>query len=82
MVPARTAGKGRYSQAFLAAIDAGLAVRPEQRTQSIAQLREELGLEGLVAPSTVMTLAQPAMAPAPLLPTAVSLTRSVSTFTT
>ena len=27
---------GRYSQSFLAAIDAGLAVRPEQRPQSMA----------------------------------------------
>lgn len=40
MVPARTAGKGRYSQAFLAAIDAGLAVRPEQRPQSMAELQD------------------------------------------
>ena len=40
MVPARTAGKGRYSQAFLAAIDAGLAVRPERRPQSMAELQE------------------------------------------
>ncbi len=39
MVPARTAGKGRYSQAFLAAIDAGLAVRPEHRPQSMAELQ-------------------------------------------
>jgi serine/threonine protein kinase len=39
MVPARSAGKGRYSQAFLAAIDAGLAVRPEQRPQSMADLQ-------------------------------------------
>jgi len=40
MVPARTAGKGRYSQAFLAAIDAGLAVRPERRPQSMAELQD------------------------------------------
>jgi hypothetical protein len=40
MVPARTAGKGRYSQAFLAAVDAGLAVRPEQRPQSMAELQD------------------------------------------
>jgi serine/threonine protein kinase len=39
MVPARVAGKGRYSEPFLAAIDAGLAVRPEQRLQSMAELR-------------------------------------------
>ncbi len=39
MVPARVAGKGRYSQAFLAAIDAGLSVRPEQRPQTMAELQ-------------------------------------------
>lgn len=39
LVPARTAGKGRYSQAFLAAIDAGLAVRPENRPQTMAELQ-------------------------------------------
>jgi serine/threonine protein kinase len=38
-VPARVAAKGRYSPAFLAAIDAGLAVRPEQRPQDMAALR-------------------------------------------
>ena len=39
MVPAAEAGAGRYSPHFLRAIDAGLAVRPEARPQSIAQLR-------------------------------------------
>ena len=35
LVPARVAAKGRYSDVFLAAIDAGLAVRPEQRPQTM-----------------------------------------------
>ena len=35
---------GRYSPSFLEAIDRALAVRPEQRTQNIDALREELGL--------------------------------------
>lgn len=39
LVPARQAGAGRYSPAFLDAIDAGLAVRPEARPQSMAELR-------------------------------------------
>jgi serine/threonine protein kinase len=39
-VPARVAAKGRYSDAFLAAIDAGLAVRPEHRPQSLAALQK------------------------------------------
>ena len=42
LVSARVAGKGRYSQSFLAAIDAGLAVRPEQRPQSMAAFQERL----------------------------------------
>ena len=37
-----TSAQGRYSPAFLAAIDAGLAVRPEQRPQDIAALRARL----------------------------------------
>ena len=40
MVPAVEAGKGRYSEPFLAAIDAGLTVRPEDRPQSMAQFAE------------------------------------------
>ena len=45
MVPAREAGRGAYGEEFLAAIDHALAVRIEDRTQSIAQFREELGIE-------------------------------------
>jgi serine/threonine protein kinase len=36
----------RYGARLLAAIDAGLGVRPESRPQSMAALREALGLEG------------------------------------
>ena len=43
-VPLVQAAAGRYSERFLAAIDRGLAVRPEQRTQSIGELRQDLGL--------------------------------------
>ena len=42
VVPLTTAAAGRYSHEFLAAIDAGLAVRPEQRPQGIATFRELL----------------------------------------
>ena len=41
LVPARMAGKGRYSPVFLAAIDAGLSVRPEKRPQTMALLMKE-----------------------------------------
>ena len=45
---------GRYSEPFLAAIDRALIVRPDQRTQTIAQLRQELDLDKVV--STVNTV--------------------------
>ena len=35
--PAREAGAGQYSEEFLAALDAALAVKPEDRPQSIAE---------------------------------------------
>ena len=44
-VPMTQAGVGRYSPAFLAAIDRALIVKPEQRTQSIDDLRRDLGME-------------------------------------
>lgn len=40
MVPASQAGAGHYTQEFLAAIDQGLAVRPEHRPQDMASLRQ------------------------------------------
>lgn len=43
MVPAVEAGAGRYSPEFLAIIDAGLAVRPDQRPQDMAALRALIG---------------------------------------
>jgi serine/threonine protein kinase len=46
--PAALVAAGRYSDAFLHAIDAGLAVRPEQRPQSIAELRRLLFPEQFV----------------------------------
>jgi hypothetical protein len=66
---------GRYSERFLTAIDHGLKVRPEERTQSIDDLRGELGWDGTdfdfdsegstPAPTarTVLKTAQPARAP-------------------
>jgi serine/threonine protein kinase len=43
-VPLARAAAGRYGDAFLRAIDHALRVRPEQRPQSVAQMRAELGL--------------------------------------
>ncbi|HEX8885435.1 MAG TPA: protein kinase, partial [Noviherbaspirillum sp.] len=45
MTAAQQAGAGRYSAAFLAALDQALAVRPEQRFQSIDAFRRALGIK-------------------------------------
>jgi hypothetical protein len=45
MTAARQAGAGRYSVTFLAALDQALAVRPEQRFQSIEVFRLALGIK-------------------------------------
>ncbi|MDP2004837.1 MAG: serine/threonine-protein kinase, partial [Rubrivivax sp.] len=42
--PLSASAAGRYSERFLAAIDRALVVRPEERTQSIGELRQDLGL--------------------------------------
>ena len=55
-VPMAQASAGRYSPAFLAAIDHALMVKPEERTQSIEQLRAELGLIGHSAPVSSVPL--------------------------
>ena len=44
VVPASTAGKGRFSASFLAGLDRAMAVRPEQRIQNIPELRSALGI--------------------------------------
>ncbi|RZF28404.1 DUF4384 domain-containing protein [Paraburkholderia sp. UYCP14C] len=43
-VPLATAAAGRYGERFLRAIDHALAVRPEQRPQSVQALASELGI--------------------------------------
>ncbi len=43
-VPLVQGAAGRYSERFLAAVDRALAVRPEERTQTIGELRQDLGL--------------------------------------
>lgn len=44
VVPAVTAGKGRYTVSFLAGLDRAMTVRPEQRLQNIAELRSALDI--------------------------------------
>jgi serine/threonine protein kinase len=70
LVPATRAARGRYAAGFLAAIDHGLAVRPEDRPQDIAALRAELFGIALANERTVLQSApvppprRPAQAPA------------------
>ena len=45
-VPLAQAAAGRYSAAFLEAIDRALRVRPEERTPSVDAFRRELGMSG------------------------------------
>ncbi len=53
-VPLAQSAAGKYSDRFLRAIDHALAVKPEERIQNMAQLREELGLGvGYVPPTTM-----------------------------
>ena len=49
-VPLSRVAQGRYSAKFTAAIDRALKVKPEERTQSIAELRHELGLDTMAPP--------------------------------
>jgi serine/threonine protein kinase len=43
--PLQQSAAGRYSDQFLAAIDRALTVKPDARTQSVNELRRDLGLE-------------------------------------
>ena len=56
--PLAESAAGRYSEGFLGAIDRALAVRPEHRTQSIGELRQDLGL-GEVSPAEHNYATQP-----------------------
>jgi hypothetical protein len=60
--PLAASHAGQYSPGFLAAIDHGLKVKPDERTPSIDALRAELGLE---APATALPVLPVASAPMP-----------------
>jgi serine/threonine protein kinase len=66
-----TALHGRFSDRLLAAVDAGLAVRPEARPQSMAQFRMLLGLPNVdEATAAQTTKAMPARSPGASAPAA------------
>jgi hypothetical protein len=64
MVPAAKAGAGLYSPQFLAAIDAGLTVKPEQRPRSMAELKAMLELPFKVPEPAAAAASAPAPTPA------------------
>ncbi len=67
MVPVSVSARGKYSAAFLAAIDRGLAVRPEHRPQDIASLRASLFATELPDAGDDVTLIRPTIQPPPVL---------------
>lgn len=73
-VPLASRYADRYSEAFLAAIDRALSVRPEDRPQSAAEMRALLGLPEGSAPAAPPLAASPAApplaVPAPVVPAA------------
>ena len=86
LVPLATAAPAGYSDGFLRALDKGLAVRPEDRPQSIAEFRAALGIPerepvtryipggpAPVAPGE-RTVRMPAAAPVPATATATAAT--------
>ncbi|HKU98034.1 MAG TPA: serine/threonine-protein kinase [Vineibacter sp.] len=78
MVAARTAGAGRYPPAFLAAVDAALALKPEHRPQTIAAWKRLLS--GEVAPDSTAggpawKVTDPAPQPAAAVPSPAVATR-------
>jgi serine/threonine protein kinase len=57
-VPLAQSAAGRYSDLFLQVIDRALAVKPEDRPQSVAELRSMLGLQSS-SPQQKLTVVQP-----------------------
>jgi hypothetical protein len=67
-VPLATRYAGRYSQGFLEAIDRALAFRPENRPQSVAEMRALLDLDPAPRERTRHLPAPPVAVPAPEAP--------------
>jgi formylglycine-generating enzyme required for sulfatase activity len=63
MVPLAVSEAGRFSPEFLSAIDAALAVRPEQRPQNVGEFRALLGFDA--APQPDLPRPRPAAAGQP-----------------
>ena len=72
LVPLSAAAEGRFPPAFLAALDAGLTVRPQQRPQSVGALRDLMNGgtpdDTLTAPPGARLAPTPGPVPATLRP--------------
>lgn len=66
--PLAVAAAGQFSPRFLQAVDHALSVRPEQRPQSVAEFRAELGLLPVQASAPAPAAAEVTAAPAPRAP--------------
>ena len=62
LVPAQVAARGRYSASFLAAIDAGLVVRPERRPQTLQEFRSGFDRPEPSEPDITLPATEPAAA--------------------
>lgn len=56
LIPLRTQLQGKYTEHFLAGIDAALKVRPEERIQSAAEFRTALGFDAAEVRSPIVDL--------------------------
>jgi len=83
LVPATTAAAGRCSESFLRAIDLGLAVKPQDRPQSVRELRA-LFASGALEPTVMLPLLTDTLDPtqaevaAPAAPRAVHAARKIN----
>lgn len=70
MLPLRQIAAGQYSEPFLRAIDAGMAIKPADRPQDVAQFRALMGSAAQKKAAWYIgpTLLRPSTAPQPALP--------------
>jgi serine/threonine protein kinase len=81
LLPAQVAARGRYAGSFLAAIDAGLVVRPEQRPQTLGDFRDGFDRPEPAEPDITLPVNTPAsvdlaLEPAPVPPPATGGSRA------
>lgn len=81
MQPLTQIASGRYTTAFLSAIDAGMAVRPENRPQSIAEFRSLMDATGSAGQERFDATAATRLRPSPAAPRIAEQPNSIPTRT-